>query len=229
MASSVPQGLTDRGGDRLARMHPPLVVRVFVRALAGSLLVACTAAAQGRVIDLNVLALDWARGRYLSPVICEGGGELTRGGRRLLITPGPRHAAPPLGRILFSDLDVPSATRCFDELGAEQPNIVGQLEFRHLGRSRPDSAQRDLKAALRRDKGFSFRVASGKLRIQAVGASEARTVDFRGGEVRLHGIAPGSDDARLLGDLTGLRKLLLELEAPDGTRLRLPLLMTELR
>ena len=32
-----------------------------------------------------------------------------------------------------------------------------------------------------------------------------------------------------LGDLVGLRKLLRELEAPDGTRLRLPVLMTELR
>jgi hypothetical protein len=209
------------------RLGPDL--RAVAGWLAGGLLVACAAAAQPQVIDLNLLALDWARGRYLSPVICETSGELTRGGRRLMITPGPRHARPPVARILFSDLEVPGATRCFDELGSEQPNVVGQLEFRHLGRSRPDSAERDLKAALRRDKGFDFHVARGTLRIQTVGEPEARAVDFRGGEVRLHAIAPGSDDARRLGDLVGLRKLLLELEAPDGTRLRLPLLMTELR
>ena len=209
-------------------MRPALAISSCTGWLAAGLLVGA-AAAQPRVIDLNVLALDWARGRYLSPVICETGGELTRGGRRLLITPGPRHASPPLARVLFSDLEVPDATRCFDELGSEQPNVVGQLEFRHLGRSRPDSAQRDFRAALRRDKGFEFHVARGTLRIQSVGTQVTRTVDFRGGEVRLHAIAPGSDDARLLGDLVGLRKLLLDLEAPDGTRLRLPLLMTELR
>ena len=60
--------------------------------LAACLLVACAAVAQPRPIDFNALALDWARGRYLSPVICETDGELVRGGRRLLITPGPRHA-----------------------------------------------------------------------------------------------------------------------------------------
>jgi hypothetical protein len=198
-------------------------------ALASPLLLACAAAAQPRVLDLNVLALDWARGRYLSPVICETDGELVRGGRRLLITPGPRHARPPTDRILFSDLEVPDATRCFDELGVEQPNVLGQLEFRHLARARPDTAQRDFKAALRRDRGFEFAIARGTLRIQPVGSDEPRDVDFGGGEARLHAIAPGSDDARLLGDLIGLRKLVLELESPDGTLLRLPLLMTELR
>jgi hypothetical protein len=180
-------------------------------ALASPLLLACAAAAQPRVLDLNVLALDWARGRYLSPVICETDGELVRGGRRLLITPGPRHARPPTDRILFSDLE------------------LGQLEFRHLARARPDTAQRDFKAALRRDRGFEFAIARGTLRIQPVGSDEPRDVDFGGGEARLHAIAPGSDDARLLGDLIGLRKLVLELESPDGTLLRLPLLMTELR
>jgi hypothetical protein len=196
---------------------------------AGGLLLACAAAAQARALDLNLLALDWARGRYLSPVICEADGALTRGGRRLLITPGPRHASPPVGRLLFSDLEVPDASRCFDELGRDQPNVLGHLDFRHPGRSRPDSAQRDFKAALRRDRGFDFHVADGVLRISSVGGDDAREVDFRGGEVRLHAIPAGSDDARVLGDLAGLRKLLLVIEAPDGTRLRLPLLMTDLR
>jgi hypothetical protein len=203
-----------------------------IAAVAVPLLLACAAAAQSlqpRALDLNLLALDWARGRYLSPVICETDGELTRGGRRLLITPGPRHASPPVGRILFSDLEVPAASRCFDELGRDQPNVLGHVDFRHPGRSRPDSAQRDFKAALRREHGFDFHIAGGILRVEPVGGGEAREVDFRGGEVRLHAIPAGSDDARVLGDLAGLRKLLLVIEAPDGTRLRLPLLMTDLR
>ena len=180
-------------------------------------------------VDLNLLALDWARGRYLSPVICETDGNLTRGGRRLLIAPGPRHSVPPVARVIFSDLDVPSASRCFDDLGKAQPNVTGQLQMRLLGHSRSDTARRDFKTALRRKNGFEFRVVSGKLRIETVGESNPQEVDFRGGDARLHLIAPGSDDARMLGDLRGLRKLTLEIEAPDGTLLRFPLLMTELR
>jgi len=201
----------------------------LIGTVAGSLLVVCAVAAQPRTLDLNVLALDWARGRYLSPVICTTGDDSVRGGRRLLITPGPRHASPPVDRILFSDLEVEGADRCIDEMGNTQPNILGQLEFRHPGRSRSDTATRDFRTALRRDHGFEFHIARGILKLQTVGEEETREVDFRGGTVRLHEIASGSDDARLLGDLVGLRKLLLELESTDGTRLRLPLLMTEPR
>ena len=203
--------------------------RGFLGLVAACLLVLCDTAAWPQGVDLNLLALDWARGRYLSPVICETGGELTRGGRRLLIAPGPRHSVPPVARILFSDLDVPGASRCFDDLGKPQPNVTGQVQIRLLGHSRSDTARRDFKATLRRKNGFEFRIVSRKLRVQTVGQPDSREVDFRGGDARLHLIPPGSDDARLLGDLRGLRKLTLELEAPDGTRLRFPLLMTDLR
>ena len=56
---------------------------------------------------------------------------------------------------------------------------------------------------------------------------DEREVDFRGGVARLHEVGRGSDEARVLGDLLGLRKLVLELESPGGERLRMPLLMTE--
>lgn len=189
----------------------------------------CAFGASAQGVDLNLLAIDWARGRYLSPVICETDGKLTRGGRRVLIAPGPRHTVPPVARIVFSDLEVPGAARCFDELGNPQPNVIGQVQIRLLGHSRSDTARRDFKAALRRDNGFEFYIASGPLRIQTVGEAEVRKTDFRKGKVRLSFIAAGSDAARMLGDLRGLRKLQLELEAPDGTRLQFPLLMTELR
>jgi hypothetical protein len=210
-------------------MSPKPPHRLFPFVAAGLLLLACTTLAHANGPDLNLLALDWARGRYLSPVICETNDKLTRGGRRILIAPGPRHTVPPVVRILFSDLEVPDASRCFDDLGKSQPNVTGQVQVRLLGHSRSDTATRDFKTALRRKSGFTFHISSGQLRIETVGQADARTVLFRGGEARLHLIAPGSDEARMLGDLQGLRKLNLELEAPDGTLLQFPLFMTELR
>jgi len=182
--------------------------------------------------DLNRLALDWSRGRYLSPVICQTGEEVTRGGRRLMIAPGPRHTRPPVNRILFADLDTPTADRCFNELGDEELNVVGSVQFRLRSRSRPDTATHDFKAEMRRNKGFEFHITAGQLRISPPGASKEAApepVDFRGGSAKLVEIARGSDTARLLGDLRGLRKLMLELKAPSGETLRMPLVMTEAR
>ena len=185
--------------------------------------------AQAQGPDLNMLSLAWARGRYLTPVICEIDGELVRGGRRLTIMPGPRHSRPPVDTVLFTDLEVPTATRCFDDIGAPQPNVRGRLQFRLPGHSRPDSAKRDFDAALRRSQGFEFYVTAGTLRIQTVGEEDSRDVDFRGGTASLKIVQPTSDDARVLGDLSGLRKLVLEVEAEDGTQLRFPLVMTKER
>ena len=183
-----------------------------------------------------MLAIEWARGRFLSPVICEIGGEVTRGGRAITILPGPRHARPALGRVLFRDLDAAGATRCFDDLGGEQPNIEGRVDFRLPGRSHPETARRDFEVELRRSSGFEFHVAAGRLRLQPVGEpvdgdppEAGRLVDFTGGTATLRLVAEGSDDARLLADLTGLRKLALELRAQDGTTLRFPLVMTRTR
>lgn len=179
--------------------------------------------------DLNILSLQWARGRYLSPVICEIDSKLVRGGRRVTIMPGPRHARPRVNTLLFSDLDVPTAKRCFDDLGAPQPNVKGRLNFRLPGHSRPDSARHDFEAALRRTKGFEFHVSEGILRIQVLGEDKSRDVDFMGGTARLTLVADSTDDARVLSDLKGLRKLVLDLRAEDGTSLRLPLVMTQRR
>ena len=179
--------------------------------------------------DLNLLSLQWARGRYLSPVICEIDSKLVRGGRRLTIMPGPRHARPRVNTILFSDLEVPTATRCFDDLGGPQPNVKGRLNFRLPGHSRPDSARHDFEAALRRSQGFEFHISEGILRIQIVGEEKTRDVDFMGGTARLTLVADSTDDARVLRDLKGLRKLVLDVRAEDGTSLRLPLVMTQRR
>jgi hypothetical protein len=179
--------------------------------------------------DLNVLSLHWARGRYVSPIICEVDDELIRGGRRLTIMPGPKHARPRLDTVLFADLDVPTATRCINDVGITQPNVRGRIHFRLPGHSRPDSATRDFQAEMKRSHGFEFHVSEGTLRIETLGEGTSRDVDFQGGTARLHEVQIGSDDERLLRNLTGLRKLVLEIQAEDGTTLRFPLVMTQRR
>lgn len=180
---------------------------------------------------LNVLALDWARGRFASPVICQIEDRPLRGIRRVLITPGPARVQPPVGRIVFVDLEVEEATRCFTELSGDVPNIVGSLQIRLPGPWRHDSVRRDFEEQLRRKRGFEFDVESGGLRIQPVTrpASPVRGVDFRGGTAVLRQVEPNTDSERLLADFPSPRKLLLEISARDGTKLSFPLYMTDLR
>lgn len=194
------------------------------------LFVALAAAAQ-KDVTLAELALDWARGRYATPVICEFDGEPIRGVRRILITPGPARVQPAVAKIVFVGLDPGKATRCFTELRGETPNLTGSVQIRLAGNWRPDTAQRDLRDQLRRKQGFEYEIPAGGLRIQPVSQppSPTRTVDFRGGSVVLREIDPASDSARLLAEFDSPRKLLLELSATDGTKLSFPLYMTDLR
>jgi hypothetical protein len=180
---------------------------------------------------LNELAIDWARGRYASPVICQFGEDPVRGLRRVMISPGPAHSRPPVGRIVFVDLEIEEASRCFTELSGDSPNLIGSLEFRLPGSRRADTARRDFRDQIRRKKGFEFEIASGGLRVQAVSQppSKARGVDFRGGRVSLKELDPASDRGRLLAGFDSPRKLLLEISARDGTKLSFPLYMTDLR
>jgi len=177
------------------------------------------------------MALDWARGRFASPLICKLDGKPVRGIRRLMIAPGPSQASPRVDRIVFIDMEVDEATRCFTELSGEVPNVTGAIQI-HLPTSRrSDTARRDFREALRRKSGFAFRISAGGLRIQPVTQppSPARSVDFRGGSALLHTIEPGSDEARLLAPFESPRKLLLQLSATDGTKISFPLYMTDLR
>ena len=123
--------------------------------------------------DLNALALDWSRGRYLSPIICEVDGELVSGGRRIMVAPGPRHLRPSVNQVQLSDLNVKGASRCFNELGSSEPNVMGRVQFRLEGRPHPDTAPRDFKAAIRREHGFSFHIPEGRLRVQEVAPRRA--------------------------------------------------------
>ena len=177
--------------------------------------------------DLNQLALQWARGSYASPVHCEFSGVARRGIRRVAVTPGLEQRIPAVGRILFADLEASEASRCFTELEPSVPNVTGSLEIRLPGASRRDTARRDLSATLRREGGFEFDIVSGRLAFQQVGPQPppAQRIDFSGGKARLHRVRRGSDDARLLSEFPGPRKLTLELSATGGESLRLLLFL----
>ncbi|UCE85185.1 MAG: hypothetical protein JSU66_12655 [Deltaproteobacteria bacterium] len=172
--------------------------------------------------DLNDLALDWVRGEYRAPLVCEIDDRPQRGLRRLMIGPGPRAMRPRANSLRLFDLEVETAKRCFDDLGGEEPNAEGVIHFSLRSRSRPDTARRDFSAALRRDSGFAFDIREGRVRVRRVGEpnAEPRVVDFASGVLRVETVARGSDVERRLLEFGGLRRLTLRLEARDGTTLR---------
>lgn len=187
--------------------------------------VLCLVAAPAVAQDLNLLALNWARGQYASPLLCEVDGEPVRALRRVLIAPGPEGERVPVDRISFPDPDAEGATRCFSELGREEPLVAGWVHVTLPGRSRPDIARMDFQKALEREGGFTFDVLSSRLRLRGwkPGETEWREVDFRGGHASLSLVRPGTDGDKLLRDFRSPRKLRLELEAEDGTKLVFPL------
>jgi hypothetical protein len=181
--------------------------------------------------SLSYLALEWLRGEYRAPLICEIEGVPYRALRRILVSPTPRDARTPTNRLAFFDLEAPEGTHCHDETGGEQPNAIGSLALTLEGPSRPDTARRDFEVALRREGGFEFRIRTGRLRLGAAGepASALPVVDFSGGTAGVHQVKRGSDAYRRLADFGQRRKLSLVLEAPDGTRLSFDLIQFGLR
>ena len=171
--------------------------------------------------DAVEFALAWARGGYASPVICRFKEDVRRGLRRIVIGPGPRSSAQRVDRIQFFDIGASGASRCHDDLGAEEPNLVGTLLVSYTAkRPRSDTPQRDIEQELKAGP-LSFDIVSGRLRIGAATAppESLPDVDFAGGKLRIGEVAEGSDDARRLGDFTSRRRLRLDVEAPDGTRI----------
>lgn len=205
--------------------------RVLILAL-GTLLVLAPleATAQGSA-DLRGLAVNWVRGRYASPLLCEIDGEPVRGLRRVLAMPSRANPTLPTGRLVFVEMDAPDARRCFTDLGAAAPNLRGALFFRLPGPARPDTAVRDLKAMLKRQNGLTFDVVRGELQRRPVGQEEAdwEPLDFAGGTLHFSRLGKGSDADRLLKDFPSPRKLEMTLTASDGTKLELPLFLVELR
>ena len=204
------------------------------RALAAALVVALAGAAGAQPAhepDATDIALAWARGSFASPVVCRFGESAQRGLRRIVVTAGPKTSEERVDRVQFVDLGAEAAARCSGELGGEEPNVVGTLYVTHVSlRPRSDTPERDFKHDLEHGP-IRFQIVHGRLRVGAAGreASELPDVDFAGGTLDLAPIRAGSDDARRIADLPGIRQLRLDLAAKDGTRFGLPLVELEQR
>ena len=180
---------------------------------------------------VSQLALEWARGEYRAPLICEIEGVPYRALRRIMMGPGPRGSLTPMNRLTLFDLEAPEGTRCHDEMGGKQPNAIGSLALVLDVRDRPDTAQRDFQLMLRKQGGFEFQIRAGRLRLGAPGEaiSDLREIDFSGGTAKIRKVERGSDAFRRLAEFGDRRKLGLQLEAPDGTRLDFDLVQFGLR
>ncbi len=175
----------------------------------------------GAPIDLNLLALDWARGQFRAPMICQVDGAARQVLRPVVIAPGTLGASPPQNRIQFPDSDAPGVAHCTSETGTPEPRVGGALIITIRGRSRPDTVQRDFDVTMKRDHGFEYEILSGKLRIAVFGEPDApaREVDFTGGKASFRLVELGSDAERILADFPGRQGYTLELSAPEGERL----------
>ena len=167
---------------------------------------------------LSTLALLWTQNDYRAPLICEIDGQPMRALRRVKIQTGPQTSTRALNRLSFRDLEAPPGTRCYGEEGGDQPNVIGNVTLVFDGRSRPDTAQHDFDETLRRKGGFTFRVASGLLRIGKASATpdSMDAVPFKGGRVTVSVVRRGSDAFRRLAEFGPREKRILTLEAPDG-------------
>jgi hypothetical protein len=179
--------------------------------------------------DLSDLVVDWARGRYASPVMCELGGGLVRGIRRVIIRGERMPGRTATLELQLVDMRPGEATRCVNATGHSQPNALGKLQLRLPGRPHPETAMRDFKQTLKHARGFEFEIAAGRLKLQdvAVPPAESRIVDFRGGHASIGLVLPATDAERELRDFQSPRKRVLELKSPQGDALLLPLFLFE--
>lgn len=210
----------------------PLRVLLFACVFSGLAVVALApvSAQQAAQRDLVDLALLWSRGEFRSPIVCSIEGSAFRALRRVRVGAGPRKSVRRMNRLTFYDLEAPAETSCQDEMGKEEPNVIGSLALTFDARFRPDTAQRDFQVALRRDGGFVYEIKAGRLRVGVPGPDPGslREVTFAGGSAELRAVKRGSDASKLLADLPSPRKLLLTLRAPDGTELRFPLAQVDM-
>jgi hypothetical protein len=190
------------------------------RAFAAAALLAAAAATAQPLRDLNDLARAWTYGEWATPLVCELDGEPRRGLRRILVGPASRDLVPRANKLVFEPLQLPPGTRCTIDTGEVQPDVVGALYFHLEAHSRPDISDHDFQEALERDGGFGFKVKRGTLQI------DGRGIDFAGGSARFERARPGSDAWRRLQDLPSAQKVVLTLEAKDGTRLAFDLVRT---
>jgi hypothetical protein len=182
--------------------------------LAAALLGLLLAAPGGSqpLLDLNEMALRWTQGQWGAPLVCDLAGDVRRGVRKILVTPGPRDARPPSNKLAFVPMNLPEKVHCATDTGEPQFEVTGALLFHLDAISRPDIANHEFQETLQREGGFDFTIERGSLKLAD------RSVDFAKGTARFELVRRGSDASRRLADFDG-PKLGLRLEARDGTRL----------
>lgn len=201
--------------------------------LAAALLALASAAAPpaGAAPDETDLVLHWLRGGWRSPLLCTFAGEPVQGVRRVVIAPGPPQSERRVDRITFTALEARDAERCRNPLGGDAPNLIGSVLVGYTPkRPHSDTPQREFEQLLKAGR-FSLEVVAGRLRMgpTATAPDALPEVDFAGGRAEVGEIPEGSDVARTLVDFGPRRRLWLALEAPDGTRVELPLVQFERR
>jgi hypothetical protein len=179
--------------------------------------------------DLSDLVVDWAHGRYASPVMCELDGELVRGIRRVILREERTPGRAVMLLVQFVDMRPGEAARCVNATGQPQPNILGKVLLRLEGTPHPETAARDFKQTLKRDRGFELEIARGALKLQAVSRPPAgpQLVDFQGGRATLRLVMPATDADLELAAFQSPRKLLLELQPKKGEKLTLPISLVQ--
>jgi hypothetical protein len=177
--------------------------------------------------DLNDLVIDWSRGTFASPILCEVEGKTVRAIRRVVISPTLADDRRGVATVQFIDMKPEEATRCFTSTGGSAPNILGRLQLRVEGTPHPDTARRDFKHTLKKERGFELKIVQGVLRFQDVSQppSEPRIVSFKGGYARLGMVLPATDADRELADFPSRRKALLELRSKSGEEIVMPLFL----
>lgn len=217
--------------DRNRQRRPRPSWRALAALLVWAALAAPPAAAAGSEPDLVDFVFAWLRGGWRSPLLCTFEGQPIQGIRRVVITPGPPQSERRVTRIAFSALEAQAAERCRSPLGGEAPNVVGSVLVTYTQkRQHSDTPRRDFNLLLREGH-IDLEVVRGRLRMGSaqLAPAELPEVDFSGGHAEVGEIEKNSDAARLLVDFGSQRKLWLALEAPDGTRLELPLVLFEPR
>jgi len=199
--------------------------------LAAALLALAWAAPVAAAPDETDLVLHWLRGGWRSPLLCTFAGQPVQGVRRVVIAPGPPQSERRVDRITFSALDAGDAERCRNPLGGDAPNLIGSVLVGYTPkRPHSDTPQREFEQKLKAGH-LQLEVVAGRLRVGPTSAApdSLPEVEFAGGRAEVGEIPPGSDVARTLVDFGPRRRLWLALEAPDGTRVELPLVQFERR
>lgn len=118
----------------------------------------------GNTPTLTDLALEWSRGRYVTPMICTIQGEAVRAQRRALIAPAEKKFGKTILQFRFYRMQLPSApSDCFSALGVQEFDIDGTFLATVVGKSRADSLERDFKEMLEHKGGIDLAIQEGNL------------------------------------------------------------------